>query len=95
MCVKAFDDDTISDKKNTVADVFTRSSTLAYDDCWSSQTKSIFAHMRVRNKMFIHVSFNVIAVVYNTVIVAKSHVFFSISHTILHIFKSLLRRYLL
>ena len=30
--------------RNTVADVFTRSSTLAYDDCWSSQTKSIFAH---------------------------------------------------
>ena len=47
--------------------------------------------------MFIHVSFNVIAVVYNTIIVAKSHVFsvFSISHTILHIFKSLLRRCLL
>ena len=31
--------------------------------------------------MFIHVSINVIAVVYNTVIVAKSRVFFSISHT--------------
>ena len=44
--------------------------------------------------MFIHVSFIVIAVVYNTVIVAKSHVFFSVSHTILHIFKSLSRRYL-
>ena len=37
--------------------------------------------LRVRNKMFIHVSINVIAIVYNTVIVAKSHVFFSISHT--------------
>ena len=36
-----------------------------------------------------------LAVVYNTVIVAKSHVFCSISHTILHIFKSLLRRYLI
>ena len=30
MYVKAFDDDTIPE---TVADVFTRSSTLAYDDC--------------------------------------------------------------
>ena len=37
--------------------------------------------------MFIHVSLNVIAVVNNTVIVAKFHVFFSISHAILHIFK--------
>ena len=45
--------------------------------------------------MFIHVSFNVVAVVYNTIIVAESRVFFSISHTILHIFNSLLRRCLL
>ena len=32
--------------------------------------------------MFIHVSFNVIAAIYNTVIVAKSHVFFS--HNLAH-----------
>ena len=39
MYVKAFGDDTIAD-----TETFTRSSTLAYDDCRSSQTKSIFAH---------------------------------------------------
>ena len=32
----------------------------------------------MRNKIFIHVSFHVLAVVYSTVIVAKSHVFCSI-----------------
>ena len=30
--------------------------------------------------MFIHASFNVIAVVYNTVIVAKSHVSHNLAH---------------
>ena len=41
--------------------------------------------------MFIHVLFKVFTVVYNAVIVATSKVFCSICHTILHIFKSLLR----
>ena len=30
--------------RNTVTDIFTQSSTLVYDDCWSSQTKAIFTH---------------------------------------------------
>ena len=81
--------------RNTVADVFTRSSTMACDDLLIQPKQINICPLRVRDKMFIHVSFNVIAVVYNTVIVAKSHVFFSICHTILHIFKSLLRRYLI
>ena len=39
----------------------------------------------VRNKMFIHVSFNVIEVVYNTVIVAKSQcIFLHFSHNLAH-----------
>ena len=45
--------------------------------------------------MFIHVLFNMLAVVCNTVIAAKSHVCCSISYTILHIFKSLLKLYLI
>ena len=54
--------------------------------------------LRVRNKIFIHVSLNVIAV--RAKCLQHSHscqipCIFSISHTILHIFKSLLRCYLL
>ena len=41
MYVKAFDDGTIPDTENNVADAYTRPSTLAYGDCWSSQTKPI------------------------------------------------------
>ena len=91
MYVKAFNDDTIPDTE-------TLSLTYLPDRVhWPMMTVLIqpnqinICPLRVRNKMFIHVSFNVLAVLDNTVIVAKSYVFCSISHTILHIFKTLLR----
>ena len=93
MCVKAFVD-------NTIPDTETLSLTYLPDRVhWSMMNAdpikpNQFMPTACENKMFIHVSFNVLAVVFNTVIVAKSHVFCSISHTILHI-SSLLRLYLI
>ena len=92
MCVKAFDDDTISDTE-------TLSLTYLPDRVhWPTMTaadpakpnQSLIFPLRVRNKMFIHASFNnltnVIAVVYNTVIVAKSGpcIFLYFSHNLAH-----------
>ena len=80
--------------RNTVTDVFIRSSTFGLRWLLIQPNQMNICPLRVRNKMFIHVSLNVLAFVYNTVIVAKSHLLCSISHTTLHIFKSLLRCYL-
>ena len=92
MYVKAFID-------NTIPDTGTLSLTYLPDRVhWSMMNADPIKPNQYMptacEKMFIHVSFNVLAVVYNTVIVAKSHVFCSISHTILHI-SSLSRLYLI
>ena len=50
MYVKAFDDDTIPDTETLSLMYLSDRVHLAYDDCWSSQTKWIFAHCEWETK---------------------------------------------
>ena len=90
MYMKAFDDDTIPDTETLLLAYLTDRvhwPTMTADPAKPNQ------YLPTTSEKKNHM----LAFVYNTVIVAKSHVFCSISHTILHIliFKSLLRRYLI